>query len=93
MLNYMAQKVVDSKNLVTIGKTIGKKFERVDNLLGKVAKNKGIIDTLDTVGDAVNGIFGGVTDIARLAQDPISTPWKPLRMLLTRYLSLAILCI
>jgi hypothetical protein len=44
----VAQKVLDSKNLV-IGKTIGKKFETVVNAIGNVAKNKGIIETLDTV--------------------------------------------
>jgi hypothetical protein len=74
----MAQKVVDSKNLITIGKTIGKKFESVGNVIGKLAKNKGIIDTLDTVGDAVGvvgGILGEFTDIARLAQDKNTIPW------------------
>jgi hypothetical protein len=73
----MAQKVVDSKNLVIIGKTIGKKFDEVGNLIGNIAKNKSIIDTIDTVGNAVGvvgGILGGVTDIARLAQDSNSTP-------------------
>jgi hypothetical protein len=34
----MDQKVVDSKNLVTIDKTIGKKFDPVGNLIGKVVK-------------------------------------------------------
>jgi hypothetical protein len=45
----VAQKVENSKNLVTIGKTIGKKFETVGNAIGKVAGNKGLIDTLDTI--------------------------------------------
>jgi hypothetical protein len=74
----IAQKVVDSKNLVTTDKTIGKKFDTVDNLIGKVAKNKGIINAIDTAGDTVGvvgGIFGGVTDIPRLAQDQNSAPW------------------
>jgi hypothetical protein len=74
----IAQKVVDSKNLVTICKTIGTKFETIGNAIGKVAGNKGIIDTLDTIGDTVGvvgSVLGGITNIARLAQDKNSTPW------------------
>jgi hypothetical protein len=74
----MGEKVVDSKNLVSFGKTIGKKFERVGNLVGKVAKNKRVIDVVDTVGDGigvVSCIFGSVTDITRLAQDQNITRW------------------
>jgi hypothetical protein len=73
----VTQKVLDRKNLVTIGKTIGTKFETVGNAMGKVAGNKGLIDTLDTIGDTVGvigGVLGGVADIARLAQDKNSTP-------------------
>jgi hypothetical protein len=74
----MAQKVVDSKNLVVIGKTIGKKFKTVGNAIGKVAGNKGIFGTLDSVGNAVGvvgGILGGIIDIARLAENKNSIPW------------------
>jgi hypothetical protein len=74
----VTQKVLDSKNLVTIGKTIDTKFETVGNGIGKVAGNKGLINTLDTIGDTVGvvgGVLGCITDIARLAQDKNSTPW------------------
>jgi hypothetical protein len=40
-----ASKILDSKNLVTIGKTIGTKFETIGNAIGKVGGNNGIIDT------------------------------------------------
>jgi hypothetical protein len=73
----VTQKVLDSKNFVIIGKTIGTKFETVGNAIGKLAENKGLIDTLDTMGDAVGvvgAVLGGITDIARLAQDKNSTP-------------------
>jgi hypothetical protein len=74
----VAQKVLDSKNLVTIDKTIGTKLETVGNLVGKVVGNKSIIDILDTIGETVGvvgGVLGGVADIARLAQDKNCTPW------------------
>jgi hypothetical protein len=55
----MVQKLMDSKNHVTICKTIG-----------KVAGNKGIIDILDTIGDkvgVVGGVLEGVTDICKIS--------------------------
>jgi hypothetical protein len=73
-----ASKILDSKNLVTIGKTIGTKFETIGNAIGKVAGDKSVIGLLDTLGKGagvVAGVLGGVTDIARLAQDKNSTPW------------------
>jgi hypothetical protein len=73
-----AKKIVDSKNLVTISKTIGTKFETIGNAITKIAGNKSVINTLDTIGNTVGvvgGVLGGVADIARLAQDKNTTPW------------------
>jgi hypothetical protein len=75
----MAQKVLDTRNLVTIGKTIGTKFETIGNAIDNVAGNKGIIDILDTIGDTagfVGCVLESITDIGKLAQDKNNTPWN-----------------
>jgi hypothetical protein len=53
----VAKKVVDSKNFVAFGKTVGKKFDTINNLIGMVAKNNGVINTLNIGGDVV-GVVG-----------------------------------
>jgi hypothetical protein len=56
---------------------------KVGSLIGKVTKNYGGIDTLDTAGDEVGivgGIFGDITDIRKSVQDPNNIPWDYIRV-------------